>query len=549
MESGGIPPRTPPVGSPVSNTDESSPKQVGSDNQGVSPIPGQSLAPLPLPGASQPTETPIDQRATSPTPPSLNVNEQPPAVAQYKQHSQKLRELNAQMTFLSSIPSLKEQLQQPSQEGTSNPFFILYNDNGKLVKLLPPDQELLKQPEKYQSLVEKLMEQLSVIEERYQGQEGNALAQQVAAEESQLKECQAELLELGINPPVLPEKPILFAFSALMKAFQSGQPAKAVSDPSQVDQDDFALEHFPPPPPAHEVPENLVLPQSTNLNELSQSRLKPAKKKEITPDQVDVNYRPIGIGLNKVQSVHLEPDPGSEYVSIFNDLNKHGPAPGTIASVNSGHPDLAVAHQGINAQFAKELYRPDLFGPLHEELFTRAPEGQFTTVDIDPASDAHPVVSHAAIFRPQGATISNPAGTIIIDALKKNPDMDKNNSAMIYAVAPSGNDYTPDEQGKKDWLMELKGFSKSLLKTQHEWNLHAQQTGAPVLDVLRTPLMGGDLFLHPSANPHEVAAVIKTGFDEALLLMPKPTITHIQFEETEKKYFQQVLPKKGDKQA
>ena len=538
------PPASPSPSSGVKNGDE------------VTTVPAESSFPPPPPSALQPPRKPIAGRALSTVTPAINVNTPQRTIQNFTNQTQEVRELRAQVNFVSSIPGLLQQLEQPEQTSVNTPFFILVNDGGKQVRLIPPDPELKRNKEKYQALKAKLAEQLNAINQHYKGSEGTALGEKALRAEARLEACRNELNQVGIPEPEIPYIPIMFAFSSLLNATPSTQPARAVTDSSTIEDGEFVLLPDPPAQPAPlrpptDQPEKRILPDDVNPSELSQHRLRKRPKAEppkpVSPGEVAEEIRPTGQGLQKVKTTFLEPSPSTGFANIYHTASEP-PAQGKIASVNSGNPDLAVGHGGINSEFSDQTPEAKRYKALHEYMVGKAgPEGGFVTFDPNHFPDRNSTLVGAAIYRPKDATDNT--GTIFIDVFNTPPGGDQANGAMIYAVAPNGADdsYPDTEEGKRQWLLDIKTFSGNILAVQNAWNIYAEAKYLPVLPVLRSPMVGGGFFKHPKADKNELAAAIQAGFDEALAHIEKVTLSEIQYEETADQHFRNVQRMKGKK--
>ena len=500
----------------------------------------------------QPAKTGLTSRTATHAAPTVSVNEQARVTKQFTDQAQETKDLKAQVTFVASVPALINQLEHPEQVPQNSPFFILVNDGGKLVKIIPPDPGLLQDKEKYQALKTQLLEQLNALGKQYEGAEGKALGEKALAAEANLEACRIALAKAGVPEPQLPNKPVMFTFSSLAKATPSTEPAKPVPANTKTDEGEFVLypeQHATPKPPPGPTPHK-ILPDLPDSQELSQQRLKkrPVTKPvdPVAPREVDEEFRPKGHGLQKIKSTFLQPAAGDDFANIFQSAGNPS-APGKIASVNSGHPDLAVGHSGINAEFRDQINNPTFYQKLHENMVKRArDDSPFMTFEPSVLKSSS-TLQGAAMYRPEGATDNH--GTIFFDVFKSHPGENEANSAMMYAVAPNGKSatYPATEEGKRQWLLEIKDFSGNMLTTQNAWNVHAQKKGLPVIPVLRTPMVGGDIFRHPLADKNEVAAAIQAGFDDALDRAEQVTITDIQYEETADQHFKNVLLAKGSK--
>ncbi|MET4692617.1 hypothetical protein [Endozoicomonas lisbonensis] len=539
------PPPSPPPSPGVKNGDE------------VTTVPAKSSFPPPPPSALQPPRKPIADRALSTVTPAINVNTPQRAIQNFTSQTQEVRELKAQVNFVSSIPMLLQQLEKPEQAFVNTPFFILVNDGGKQVRLIPPDPELVRNKEKYQALKAKLAEQLNAINQHYQGSEGTALGEKALRAEARLEACRNELDQAGIPEPAIPYTPILFAFSSLLNATPSTQPASAVTDSSTIEDGEFVLLPDPParpapPRPPTGQPATRVLPDDVDPAELSQHRLRKRSKAEppnpVSPGEVAEEIRPTGQGLQKVQTTFLQPSPSTGFANIYHTPSEPH-AKGKIASVNSGNPNLAVGHGGINREFSDQIHKAASYQKVHERMVEKADAagGGFITFGPNHFPDNNSALVGAAIYRPEDATDNT--GTIFIDVFNKPPGGDQANGAMIYAIAPNGTDgsYPDTEDGKRQWLLDMKTFSGNILAVQNTWNLHAEKKYLPVLPVLRSPMVGGGFFKHPKADKNELAAAIQAGFDEALAHIEKVAISEIQYEETADQHFRNVQRVKGKK--
>lgn len=538
------PPPSPPPSPGVKNGDE------------VTTVPAESSFPPPPPSALQPPRKPIAGRALSTVTPAINVNAPQRAIQNFTNQTQEVRELKAQVNFVSSIPGLLQQLEQPEQTSVNTPFFILVNDGGKQVRLIPPDPELARNKEKYQALKAKLAEQLNAIDQHYKGSEATALGGKALRAEARLEACRNELNQAGIPEPEIPYIPILFAFSSLLNATPSTQPASAVTDSSTLEDGEFVLLPDPPAQPAPlrpptGQPAKRTLPGDVDPSELSQHRLRKRPKAEptrpVSPGEVVEEIRPTGQGLQKVKSTFLQPSPSTGFANIYHTPSEP-PANGKIASVNSGNPDLIVGHGGINREFSDQIPNAASYQKVHEHMVKEAgAKGGFVTFGPNHFPARNSALVGAAIYRPKDAT--NNVGTIFIDVFNNPPGGDPANAAMIYAVAPSGTDdsYPDTEEGKRQWLLDIKTFSNNILTVQNAWNIHAQGKYLPVLPVLRSPMVGGGFFKHPKADKNELAAAIQAGFDEALAHIENVTLSEIQYEETADQHFRNVQRVKGKK--
>ena len=533
-----------------------SPPSGVKDGEEVTTVPAKPSFPPPPPSAFQPPRKPIADRALSPVTPAINVNAPQRAIQNFTNQAQEVRELKAQVNFVSSIPVLLQQLEKPGQDSVNTPFFILVNDGGKKVQLIPPGPELLSNPEKHQALKANLTDQLKAIEQHYKGSRGTALGEKALGAEARLEACRSELEQAGIPEPEIPYIPVMFAFSSLLNATPSTQPARAIPDNSTIEDGEFVL--LPDPPaqpepfnPRTDDPAKRILPDDFDPSELSQHRLRKTPKAEppsVSPTEVAKEFRPTGQGLEKVTRTFLPPNPSTGYASIY-PSSSEGTARDNIASVNSGHPDLAVGHGGINREFADQIPGAASYQKVHEHMVGKAgAEGGFVTFEPDYLPGRHSALVGAAIYRPPNATDNT--GTIFIDVFNKSPGKGKANDAMIYAVAPNGADgsYPDSEDGKRQWLLDIKTFSNNILTAQNKWNINAEGKSLPVLPVLRSPMVGGGFFIHPRVDRNELAAAIQAGFDEALTDAEKVTIKEIQFEETAEQYFHNVQPVKGKKE-
>lgn len=529
------------------------PPSTGDNGEGVTAVPGNNTIPPPPPGATQPNTTSLAGRTASTATPTNNVNGQERLIKDFTDQAEKSRELKAQVSFVASIPTLIDQLEHPEQVPRDSPFFILVNIDGKLVKIIPPDASLINDKEKYKAYKTKLLDQLNAITRQYEGSEGRALGEKALAADAKLQASREALAAASINEPPLPKTPIMFTFSSLIKATPSTQPAQPVPAGSETEEGEFMLYPEPPPPPGVPgtppgaspltVPPGVPDPQNHLRKRPSATPPKP-----VAPNQVSAEICPSGQGLRKVQAMYLKPHTGNQFANIFQGPGDP-PAPGKLASVNSGHPDLGVGHGGINAEFSHQIDRAALYKRLHEHMVNSAsPDSEFVTFDAGNLPAGNTILKGAAMYRPKNATDNT--GTIFFDVFNNPPGGDENNAAMMYAVAPDGTSRTyPDtEEGKRQWLLDIKDFSANMLIVQNEWNIHARKNGLPVVPVLRTPMVGGSIFLHPQADKNEVAAAIQTGFDEALANTQDVTISHIQYEETAEQHFRKVVRAKGPKE-
>ena len=532
-----------------------SPPSGVKDGEEITTVPAESSFPPPPPDTFQPARKPIADRALSTVTPAINVNAQQRVIQNFTNQAQEVRELKAQVNFVSSIQALLQQLEKPEQASVNTPFFILVNDGSKQVRLIPPDPELLRDKEKYQALKAKLTDQLNAIEQHYKGSQGTVLGEKALRAEARLEACRNELEQAGTPEPEIPYIPIMFAFSSLLNATPSTQPASAIPVNSTIEDGEFVLLPDPPPQPAPSSPRTdhpakRILPDDFDPSELSQHRLRKRPKAEpprVSPTEVAEEFRPAGQGLQKVIETFLPPNPSTGYANIYHSPSE-APSQDKIASVNSGNPDLAVGHGGINREFADQIPRAASYQKVHKHMVeTAGAEGGFVTFVPDHLPGSNSALLGAAIYRPKNATDNT--GTIFIDVFNKPPGDDQANGAMIYAVAPNGADgsYPDSEDGKRQWLLDIKTFSNNILTVQNNWNIYAEGKSLPVLPILRSPMIGGGFFIHPRVDKNELAAAIQAGFDEALTDTDKVTITEIQYEETAEQHFRNVLPVKSKK--
>ncbi|AMO54649.1 hypothetical protein GZ77_24415 [Endozoicomonas montiporae] len=526
----------------------------------VTSVPAKPSFPPPAHDSSKPPGKTIGQRTPSETAPTLNVNEQKRITQEFTEQAHEARQLNAQVNFIHSIPGLLEQLEQPEQMAANTPFFILVNDGGKQVSLIPPSPELLKDKDKYQLLKTQLKEQLNAVQEHYKGSEGKALGERAQDAEARLAACRNELENAQIPEPPITYPRIIFTFSSLLNA-TSSQPARPATGSAATEEGEYILEPLPPtrrgPPKAPPgQPPTKVFPDGFDPSKLTQQNLKKRTKtdppKPVSPEEVSEEFRPTGAGLGKVTESFLQPSKTTGYASIWHS-DKEEALSGKLASVNCGNPDLALGHGGINREFADTTPGAMFYKTIHERMLTEAKtKGEYVSFRPGQFGKHASMLSGAAAYQPPGA--KNNEGTIFIDVFNKSfPEADPANGAMIYAIPPDGSagansNYPDTEEGKQKWLASIKQFSANILLAQNQWNIDAKKHGLPQLPILRSPLIGGGYFMHPKADKNELAAAIRTGFDETLSTLDKNkklTITDIQYEETAGEHFKNVKPLKS----
>lgn len=531
---------TPPPGSkPNPLTTTSEPKVT--DNGGITKTTGENRIPRPTgPVPGKPGDGPVPlptRKATPATVPTLLT----PVEKKYIQQAEETQGLEAQAAFLGQIADLKEQLKAPESISESIPFFIYYTKGGTKYRVVPPSDYLKANPEELKAITAKLLTQLDTIDRHYQAPQVQALTARLQDSQNRLAACMAELTSQGIPIPVVNKIPV-FTFSSLTAAATSGQPASPLPDdqPETNDGEFILVPKKKVPPPVKPKPKKTgpPPPPPPPLNNEDE-------EEHPVPIPVDLTFiQPDGAGLAKVQQTYLKAEPDSDFSSIFMKVGGRSPN-GKIASVNAGHPDMTLGHNGINQRFKTELevagHNVSLFQDVHKDLIQRVKNNENHFVPLVNSSNKGSL-SCAAIYNPT----KKDEDSIIFDVFRPNhcPVGNPDNAAMIYMVPPDGrNGYSKDEQGARLFLADVKRKAKDLAIAQdmyNHWISSRNKTDIPKLNVLRTCMFGGDLPRHQNATEAQVASAIKAGFDEALATMRNPTIKEIQFEDGKKTHFADV---------
>ena len=170
--------------------------------------------------------TPLRARSIRPVDASPIVNARAVAKANYIQQLRKTSVLQAQASLVNHIPALKRLGGDPAGIPANLGFSISYNDKGTLISVVPPDERLRANPQKYNEIKAKLIRKLEQIENQYKGPKKQDLFNKTATAEEQLRTSKEALSETGASMPVVDYKQFMVPLGSMVN-----RPAQPLSNP------------------------------------------------------------------------------------------------------------------------------------------------------------------------------------------------------------------------------------------------------------------------------------------------------------------------------
>lgn len=190
--------------------------------------------------------TPLRARNITPVIASPTVNAKAVAKANYIQQLRKTSVLQAQVSLINHIPALKRLGGDPAGIPANPGFSISYNDKGTLISVIPPDERLRANPQKYNEIKTKLIRKLEQIENQYKGVQKQALYNKVATAEEQLRTSKVALTEARASTPVVDYTQFMVSLGSMTTPMSDVRPAHTPSHSGRAAAarpGEFMLEH------------------------------------------------------------------------------------------------------------------------------------------------------------------------------------------------------------------------------------------------------------------------------------------------------------------
>ncbi|UYM18369.1 hypothetical protein [Endozoicomonas euniceicola] len=160
--------------------------------------------------------TPLRARNIRPVAASPTVNARAVAKANYIQQLRKTTVLQAQASLVNHIPALKRLGGDPAGIPANLGFSISYNDKGTLISVVPPDERLRANPQKYNEIKTRLIRKLEQIENQYKGTKKQDLFNKTATAEEQLRISKEALSETGASMPVVDYRQFMIPLGSMV---------------------------------------------------------------------------------------------------------------------------------------------------------------------------------------------------------------------------------------------------------------------------------------------------------------------------------------------
>ena len=160
--------------------------------------------------------TPLRARNIRPVAASPTVNARAVAKANYIQQLRKTSVLQAQASLVNHITALKRLGVDPTGIPANLGFSISYNDKGTLISVVPPDERLRANPQKYNEIKTKLIRKLEQIENQYKGAKKQDLFNKTATAEEQLRTSKEALSETGASMPVVDYRQFMIPLGSMV---------------------------------------------------------------------------------------------------------------------------------------------------------------------------------------------------------------------------------------------------------------------------------------------------------------------------------------------
>lgn len=147
----------------------------------------------------------LRERKVAPKATHLSVNPGAVDAEHYKHQLGETIKLMTQLSFVNHIPDLKKLGNHPDDAQPDMDFTIMYRDNGKLFSVVPPDESMRANPEKYKEIMNKLLKEVGQVENQYHGQKKADLIYETANSEARLESYKQALTNAGkplpdVNP-------------------------------------------------------------------------------------------------------------------------------------------------------------------------------------------------------------------------------------------------------------------------------------------------------------------------------------------------------------
>ena len=244
----------------------------------------------------------------------------------------------------------------------------------------------------------------------------------------------------------------------------------------------------------------------------------PPLPKSVSPDlKADLNVIiPANIqGGVKAPAIRLVGTTGNKE---FTDLyNAEASGQGNLASVNAGDTGFYLGGGTINGEFGKLLTGSDkpsgnAYADYHRKTLALQEDSRGFKVPDLTSGPAMPGVPYSIGLEGNGA---KGEGSAFVHLFSDDncPHGNLENRAMVYIVPPRGNDkeYTTDAA----FLKAVQETAKNSLMVTHEYNLRAQGTDRPQLDVLRMCRFSSGHYARKGLDGARVAMAIQQGLMEA----------------------------------
>ena len=189
---------------------------------------------------------PLRARNITPVAASPTVNARAVAKANYIQQLRKASVLQAQASLINHIPALKRLGNDPAGIPANLGFSISYKDKGTLISVIPPDERLRANPQKYNEIKTKLIRKLEQIENQYKGVKKQTLFNKVATAEEQLRTSKEALTKAGASTPVVDYRQFMVPLGSMTTPKPDARPAHTPSNPGRATAarpGEFLLEH------------------------------------------------------------------------------------------------------------------------------------------------------------------------------------------------------------------------------------------------------------------------------------------------------------------
>ena len=189
---------------------------------------------------------PLRARNITPVTASPTVNARAVAKANYIQQLRKASVLQAQASLINHIPALKRLGNDPAGIPANLGFSISYKDKGTLISVIPPDERLRANPQKYNEIKTKLIRKLEQIENQYKGVKKQTLFNKVATAEEQLRTSKEALTKTGASTPVVDYRQFMVPLGLMTTPKPDARPAHTPSNPGRAAAarpGEFLLEH------------------------------------------------------------------------------------------------------------------------------------------------------------------------------------------------------------------------------------------------------------------------------------------------------------------